>query len=386
MQIKTVKLGNITNNLDSKRKPLNFEERNIIRGNGKYPYFGANNVIDYIDDHIFDEKILCIAEDGGSWGFKETCSYIVNEKCWVNNHAHVLTAKQDIILDYLMYYLNYSDLNKYITGTTRGKLTRKALADIDIIMPSLGIQKNIVKTLDKAQELIDKRREQIEKLDEFIQSVFLDMFGDPVKNSKKFMINNFGNHISVLTDYHANGSYKILKEHVELLDEEDYALMVRTTDLENNNFYKNVKYITRDAYKFLTKTKVYGGEIIVNKIGSAGNVYLMPNLNRPVSLGMNQFMIRLNSNLNNVYINCLFNSAAGKTLMLNKVRGAVTKSITKDAIREILIPVPPIELQNKFASIVEKTEQQKELLQKSLTEMENNFNSLMQRAFKGELF
>ncbi|AIQ63043.1 hypothetical protein PSTEL_07945 [Paenibacillus stellifer] len=102
---KRVKLGDITNNLDSKRIPLNERERNKMKREGGYPYIGANGVLSYVDKYIFDETILCIAEDGGSWGYNQQCAFIVDERCWVNNHAHVLTAKKDISLKFLMYYL-----------------------------------------------------------------------------------------------------------------------------------------------------------------------------------------------------------------------------------------------------------------------------------------
>lgn len=291
---------------------------------------------------------------------------------------------------YLYYFLKeektYKKLIQKATVSTMPAINFRMVSALKISLPSLDIQNKIVEVLDKAQELIDLRKNQIELLDELIQSTFHDMFGDPVKNPKGWDKSEFGNCIDVLTDYHANGSYKILKKNVELLDSPNYALMIRTTDLENKNFDKDVKYINQHAYEFLKKTKVYGGEIIINKIGSAGRVYLMPNLNRPVSLGMNQFMIRTNKYLNNVYVYNLFNTVEGSTLIMSKVRGAVTKSITKDAIREIKIPLPPIELQNQFEKKVKKIEEQKELMSQSLVEMENNYNSIMQRAFKGELF
>jgi len=107
--------------------------------------------------------------------------------------------------------------------------------------------------------------------------------------------------ISILTDNHANGSYQILNEHVNLLDKEDYALMVRTIDFETNDFENNSKFLSKSSYNFLSKTKMFGGEIVINKIGNAGKVYFLPNLDRPVSLGMNQFMIRTNSEINNYY-------------------------------------------------------------------------------------
>jgi len=125
-------LKDITNNLDNRRIPLNGSQRAEKEGQVLYPYIGANNIMGYIDDYIFDEKILCVAEDGGSWGHNQKCASIYNEKVWVNNHAHVLTAKSNLILEYLMYYLNHHDLNLHITGATRGKLTKKSLDSIQI--------------------------------------------------------------------------------------------------------------------------------------------------------------------------------------------------------------------------------------------------------------
>lgn len=171
--MKKYKIDEITENLDNRRKPLNNIERKKISNEKLYPYYGANNIMDYVDEYIFDEEILCVAEDGGSWGFNEKCSYIVNEKCWVNNHAHVLKAKKNLNLNYLCYYLNYTDLNSKITGTTRGKLTKSALNSIEVLLPNFDVQNKIVEILNKAQDLIFKRKEQIKYLDELVKSKFL---------------------------------------------------------------------------------------------------------------------------------------------------------------------------------------------------------------------
>lgn len=210
---------------------------------------------------------------------------------------------------------------------------------------------------------------KITLLEQLIKSLFTRMFGDIKTNDKNWEIKKFNEVISILTDYHANGSYKILKNNVELLDFKDYALMVRTTDLENNNFIQGVKYINEKAYNFLKKTKIFGGEIIINKIGSAGNVYLMPLLNRPVSLGMNQFMIRLKKEYNNIFYYKLLVTEYYANVIKNNVQGAVTKTITKDAIKNIDMIVPPIELQNKFAKRVEKIEKLKFTIWKTISKV-----------------
>ena len=183
---------------------------------------------------------------------------------------------------------------------------------------------------------------------EFFQKEYLEI-EEIIKSHNSMKTKNL---ISDLTDYHANGSYKVLKNYVELLDNDNYALMVRTTDLERSDFYTDVKYITKKAYDFLEKTKVYGGEIIINKIGTnAGNIYLMPFLERKVSLGMNQFMLKV-SNINTNYLYTFFISKLGRKMLKRRVNGAAPFSIDKDSILNINIPILSKKFQNKIHSYI----------------------------------
>lgn len=377
-----------------------------LENEGYIPILRANNIQNFklVDkDFVFvksniikDEQIvkkgdILVATSSGS---KEIVGKSAQAKVDLGYgfgaFCKLLRANGELTPDFLAYYLmtDYyrNTISNIVCGANINNMRNEHIDELLIPLPSIKGQNKIVDILSKSQELIDKRKEQIEACDELIKGLFYDMFGDPANNSKGWEYVNFGDVIDILTDYHANGSYEILRKHVQLLDKENYALMIRTTDLENKVFNKDVKYITKEAYEFLSKTKVYGGEIIINKIGSAGNVYLMPYLNRLVSLGMNQFMIRLNEKINTVFIYRLLTSKYGGLEISKRVQGAVTKTITKDAVRSIPIILPPIHLQNQFANKVQKIEQQKSLMQQSLTQLENNFNSLMQRAFKGELF
>ena len=146
--------------------------------------------------------------------------------------------------------------------------------------------------------------------------------------------------LKVLTDFHSNGSYETIAQNFKLLDEKDYAYMVRTTDLETNNFSDNVKYISKSSYEFLSKSKVYGGEVLINKIGSPGRTYLMPKLDMHVSLGMNLFLLRLKGDVideNTLYL--FLNSTVGKNIIQRKVNGTVPLTIDKKAIRSLYAPV-----------------------------------------------
>ncbi|HHD2715914.1 MAG: restriction endonuclease subunit S [Clostridium perfringens] len=300
-----------------------------------------------------------------------------------------LNHNEKIDTNYLYYFLKSQKdkISNISRGVAQNNINMSILKDIKVPIPDKTVQLKISEVLDNAQGLIDKRKKQIEELDLLVKSKFIEMFGDPSKNEKGWEISKIGKYLNVLTDYHSNGSYETLRDNVTLLDTPSYALMVRTTDLEKNNFEYDVKYIDEHAYNHLEKSKVFGGEIIINKIGSAGKVYLMPFLNRPVSLAMNQFLLRFDENkVNHIFLYNLLSTSYMEIKINEKVRGAVTKTITKDAIKEINIIIPPIELQNQFADFVNQVDKLKFEMEKSLKELENNFNSLMNKAFKGELF
>ncbi len=162
-----------------------------------------------------------------------------------------------------------------------------------------------------------------------------------------------GDIISVLTDYHANGSYQILRQNVQLSEQSDYAYMVRAIDLKTNNFEDDIRYVSEHAYNFLKKTKLFGNEIIIDKIGNAGEVYLMPNLNKPVTLGMNLFMLRLNPDYDPIFVYVFLISKYGRSLVYQRITGTVPTSIDKESVRGILIPQPSKEIVNRVNLIIQ---------------------------------
>ncbi len=117
------KLGEGTINHDKKRIPLSTMERTSRKG--KYPYYGAQGIIDYIDDYIFEGRYLLIAEDGANLQTRNQDIALLTspiDKFWVNNHAHILSSNELSDIRYIMYYLNYYDISGYITGSAQPKL------------------------------------------------------------------------------------------------------------------------------------------------------------------------------------------------------------------------------------------------------------------------
>lgn len=350
--------------------------RDFTQDNSKVEYVKITN-----STKKCEEKDILIARYGASIG------KILTGLSGAYNVAMMKVIIDEKIVDrkFIYNFLKSDVFQNYIKNVgqraAQAGFNKEELSKININLPTLKEQKNVAKELDKVQEIIDIREKQIEELDELIKSQFVEMFGDPFYNEKHWTKDDMGKYISVLTDFSANGSYAVLDSQVKMYDSPNYAYMVRTTDLGNNNFVTDVKYIDENAYNLLAKSKVYGNEIIMCKIGSAGKCYLMPNLNKPVSLGRNAFLFRYNNNINPVFIYNLLISDYGQNEISKYVRGAVTKTITKDDARKIKIIIPPIELQNKFAEFVKQIDKQKLEIQKSLEETKKLQESLMNKYF-----
>lgn len=294
--------------------------------------------------------------------------------------------ESNLLPKFLYYWLKTQDAFNQIAGkkvtATISNLSLGQIKSLKIPLPPLPIQKQIADVLEKGDTLRGQCQQMEKELNTLAQSVFLDMFGDPAKNSKNWAVEELGGYLEYIGDIGSNGSNATISANLNMLDDENYALMIRTTNLNKNDFTKNVKYVSKKTYDFFKKSKIYGGEIIMNKIGSAGQFWIMPDLDKPVSLGLNQFVIRL-KNVNTEYLYYYLSTNFGQTIIQSKLNGATTKSITKGAVKSLPLMLPPLELQNKFAVLIQKIKSTSPYELK--IQYEDNFNSLMQRAFKGEL-
>ncbi len=144
-------LGELADNLDSKRKPIT----SSLREAGDIPYYGASGIVDYVKDYIFDGDFLLVSEDGANLLARNTpIAFSISGKSWVNNHAHVLKFETYTERRYVEYYLNSIDLKPYISGVAQPKLNKKNLESIRVPNPPPEEKRRIVKILDKFDELV----------------------------------------------------------------------------------------------------------------------------------------------------------------------------------------------------------------------------------------
>ncbi|MBK6701438.1 MAG: restriction endonuclease subunit S [Saprospiraceae bacterium] len=287
----------------------------------------------------------------------------------------------------------------YISGATETMQTHSTgirnlkfddYKDISIPLPPLQEQERIVAILDEAFAAIAKAKANAEQNFKNAKELFESYLQGVFENKGEgWEEKEFGDIITTLTDYHANGSYKILKKNVELKDTEDYSWMVRSTDFEND-FQNDFRYIDEKGYNFLSKSKVFGGEIIMSKIGNAGNVYLMLKVNIPYTLTMNLFLIRLNEKKAiPEYIFQYLKSKKGEIQIKSRLLGMATKTITKDNVRNIIIPFPPLKEQKiiikKLEALSSETKKLESIYNQKINNLEELKKSILQKAFAGEL-
>ncbi len=150
----TVSLRYISECLDGKRIPLNSEERGSRQG--EYPYWGANGIVDYVDEYLFNESLVLLGEDGAPFFDKtKPVAFLVEDKVWVNNHIHVLRIKNGTDSKFVVYSLNATDYGQSIDGSTRDKLTQQNMGSIKINFPPLPEQRAIADYLDRETARLD---------------------------------------------------------------------------------------------------------------------------------------------------------------------------------------------------------------------------------------
>ena len=311
----SMKLEDCCEILDSQRVPITGSDRT----SGDYPYYGANGIQDYVDDFIFDDELVLLAEDGGNFGSKtRPIAYRVSGKCWVNNHAHVLKPKAGLDVDYLCYSLMFYDVGGMVNGATRQKLTQAAMRQMIIPKRSLDEQIEIVNIIKKVQGVIASRKEELEQLDLLIKARFVEMFyekGYPVLKWNDVFITTTGK-----LDSNASvekGAYPFFTCSKELLRIDTYAFDQEALLLAGNNA----------AGKY--DVKYYAGKF---------NAY------------QRTYVLSLKENWS--YMLFQYQLEDKLEYLQQQSLGGLTKYLTLKILGELEFVIPPEELQSEFEIFV----------------------------------
>lgn len=290
-----------------------------------------------------------------------------------------IIPKKNIVSTKYLYYCLQSEKNKILSKkshATQDNLNLTILRNHEIPLPPLHVQQKIVSILEKAEAAKELRKQADELTDTFLKAVFYEMFGDPVFNKKKFPIKKLSDICDVRDGTHSSPKYVI----------EGYPLITSKNLTKGYIDFSEVNLISKKDFDEINKrSKVDVEDILMPMIGTIGNPVIVPNNIREFAI-KNVALIKFSkSNVSNIYIKYLLDSDYFNYITSGNNRGGTQKFIALGDIRNILIPLPPIELQQKFSSIVQEVEKMKEYQKKSKEQIDDLFNALMQKAFKGEL-
>lgn len=295
--------------------------------------------------------------------------------------------KNKLDSNYFQHYLNYLSQKKYfdkfLTGGTVKFINKKTMGNIPIPLPPIETQKLIAQILDDAAALRDKTHQLIKEYDALAQSIFLDMFGDPVRNEKCWMLENLKKITSKI------GSGSTPSGGKDAYHEEGISL-IRSLNIHDNFFkMKDLAFIDEKQANKLKNVSLEKNDVLINITGaSVARSTIVPDELLPARVNQHVSILRPKfSILNSVFLLHLLISPNSKVKLLgvSSQGGATREAITKDQLENFEIILPSIALQKKFAEKITLIEQQKELAKQELKESEDLFNCLLQKAFKGEL-
>ena len=366
------KIGDICEILDSKRVPITATERQP----GPYPYYGANGIQDYVADYIFDDELVLLAEDGGNFGSKDKpIAYRVSGKCWVNNHAHVLKPKEGLDVDYLCYSLMFYDVTGLVNGATRQKLTQADMRKMEIPLPPLDEQRKIAAVLDKVSDLIAKRRQQLDKLDELVKARFVEMFGDPLDEGCRYQKVPLG----VVTDV---GSSKRIFEKEYVSSGVPFYRTKEIVELSKGHKITTELFITKE--RFAEICDEYGapqkGDLLISAVGTIGVIWIVDGKNDFYFKDGNLLRVSVSNNFNPVYLKMLLETLIAAHKQKMSV-GTAYAALTISMLKEMMVYLVPIDEQNQFAAFVKQTEKIKATISRSLEKLETLKKALMQEYF-----
>ncbi len=365
---KIVQLKYCTDCLDGKRVPIDAS----LRKSGIYPYWGAGRIMDYVDDYIFDERLVLLGEDGAPFfdDFRPV-SHLIDGKVWVNNHIHVLRTKDNVVDSYLVHALNSVDYHEYINGSILNKLTQSNMNRIKIPLPSYIEQQAIADYLDetcsKIDEIIAEAKASIDEYKELKQAVIFDGISlgtrkccdykrTTLKGIEKIPIEWEYRKLKFLIRYIESGVS--VNAGNEPATELEYGVL-KTSCVSKMIFLPSEnKSVNKDEYDRV-KCPVCGDTIIVSRMNTPDLVgacaYIEKNIDN-IFLPDRLWQVHFNDNVNVKYIYyCLISPYIRNYYSsLSTGTSSSMQNISQGQFTNAIIPYPPLEEQKEIVDFLDK--------------------------------
>lgn len=379
---------------DSERIPLNSKERDEKKP-GDIPYYGANGVLDYINEYIFDSELILLAEDGGH--FEEyqdrPIAYRISGKAWVNNHAHILEASDDTETDYLFYSLEHRNLVPYVSGSTRSKLTQSMLKKVKIPSPPLSEQRKIGTVLYTVDQAIEKTEEIKQKVKRVRNGVRQDIFSRGIRESGTERADGELKETylgTVPEDWQLHRVDDVCTHVVDCPHStpeysEQGTPVVRTSEIEDGRYYSaESPRVDEEGYqKRTSRLEPKPGDVVFTREAPIGEAFKIPE-GMKLCLGQRLMQLRpKESVLNADFLVELLYSDIMQSWFERSARGSTSTHVNVGDIEKLKIPVPSIEEQYRIVDVLSGFREQLESEQNLLSRFQRLKRGLMQDLLSG---
>ena len=339
-----------------------------------YPVYGANGIIGYYSEFNHENPVVAVTCRGATCGSIN----ITVPKAYVTGNAMCLDdVRSDIEMEYLYYCLKHYDFNKVISGSAQPQITRQGMNKIYITVCTHDEQISIVNKLKKVERVIEFRKQELQSLDDLIKARFIDMFGDPIDNSKGYPVHQLSEYITSLT----SGSRGWARYCVD--DGDEWFITIKNVK-DCHIFTDNMQPVNAPDNAEAKRTKVQEGDLLISITADLGRTGVVTKEIAEHGAYINQHLscIRINRDvLNPLFVAHYMESPAGKEQFIAKNQSAVKAGLNFNSINSLKLMVPPLTEQNRFIDFIEQVDKSKVAVQNALDETQKLFNSLMQQYF-----
>ena len=341
--------------------------------NGIYPIYGSGGIMGYADSFLCKANTVVIGRKGNI-----NKPIFVESPFWNVDTAFGLEANQNMLMPkYLYYFCEQYDFEKLNTTVTIPSLTKANLLQIDIPLPPLIKQQEIVEKIDKVAALISLRKKQLQKLDDLVKSRFVEMFGDPEHNSKVWPIHPLEKLCTV-------GSSKRIYQNeqstkgVPFWRVSDLVSKIDSGTAESNLFIPEEKYIElKDA-----GLVPIAGDILVTSRGTLGRCYIVKKEDRfYFQDGMISWLSHFSNDITPLYLQYLLDMPGIKRQIDEMQAGSTVAYLALAMLKKLKIMVPDRATQGDFSKIINHIDESKQALQTGLDKLLQMKQTLMQKYF-----
>jgi type I restriction enzyme S subunit len=382
-------LGDVLEFYDHMRVPLSSLERDTRQG--EYRYYGAQGVIDHIDNYIYDGQFVLIAEDGANLVTRnEPIAFLVEGQFWVNNHAHVVKGKEGVADDYYVTrLLNSMNIAGFITGAAQPKLSQQNLKQIKVGLPPYDAQRRIADILSAYDDLIESNRRRMALLEEAARQLYGEWF---------VRLRFPGHEHTRITNGVPEGwERRTLAEACSSLEDGDWIetkdqgggdyRLLQISNIGINEFVEtgNYRYVTEQTFKRLNCRELLPGHILIARMPKPiGRAWLITEMPWRMITAVDAAIAIANEELADAYfLTHYLNSPASLEHCERRAVGATRPRIARRELAALPLLLPPRRLQAHFREFAEPPNQQRAVLYRQNQKLRAARDLLLPRLMSG---